>query len=240
MKPTKVLDYKTYNSIGHLSGSRLGASDSKIDAKTEKCLTVMLPEHMKCFLYIEEKMDGTNVCVVRLHGELRVLSRSGYDCKESPQKQHQMFYRWVMANKEKFNKLLTNNHDRVVGEWLAQAHGTIYNGLSNPFQVFDLYHEKRQLPVSLRTKLVEQAGLVNVPIVLAGLTAVPIDVALSCVNKNAEGVVYRLEKMKKNATVMENTPWIIAKVVRMEKEDGKYLTDPNLSVWNWRESNDLS
>ena len=233
----KPLDYKTYNSIGHLSGSRLGPKDRHIDKKQEEYLTIKFPEHQKCFLYIEEKMDGSNVTVVRLNGELVALGRSGYKCETSNQEQHRMFARYVQNNLAKFDKLLPNEHDRVVGEWMALAHGTIYKSLAAPFMAFDLYLNKVQQSVTRRQIQVFKAGLENVPSLWASSNSLSIDKALNLCSKNAEGVIYRLEKIqKKNDRAADYIPWIIAKVVRLEKEDGKYLEDE--LIWNYREPKD--
>lgn len=237
MRPKKVLPYKTYNSIGHLSGSRLGPTDSKIDMNTEKKMTEQFPLHHSCILFIEEKMDGSNVCVVRYEGELVCLSRSGYNCKDSNQEQHRMFYRWVMNHKEQFEELLPTNHDRVVGEWLALAHGTIYKELSSPFMAFDLYKNGIHQSLCNRKDEIDKVHLYNVPIILQSENPIPIRIALEYANmknSNGEGVVYRMEKRKRNKK--DNTfyyePWMIAKVVKQDKEDGKFLKDGQ-RIWNW-------
>lgn len=221
----KVLDYKTYNSIGHFATSRVGPKDHHIDSKTELLCTTAFPLHQKCYLYIEEKMDGSNVTVVRLNGQIYALGRSGYDCKDSNLEQHRMFYRWVEKNKEKFEKLLPNEHDRVVGEWMVQAHGTIYKDLPSFYMAFDLFYNKEQQSVRTRIKAVEDVGLYNVPLIYKGDTPISLEIASTwpSMNPDAEGVVYRLEKVNKNHPHEFNKPWIIAKFVKQDKVDGKYI-----------------
>lgn len=249
--PTKVLDYKPYNSIGHLPGSRTGESDSTIDKKQADFFTKEFPP-IKCVLYLEEKMDGTNVSVVRKNGKIIPIGRSGYPCHDSNQEQHRMFYRWLMSNIDKFEKLLPGEDDRVVGEWMALAHGTIYPNLKSPFMAFDLYRNKVQQNVAIRRLDVEDVGLFNVPLLwLETSSAISTEDALNIlntINPDAEGVVYRLEKRKKGELELTDTiPWMIAKLVKMDKEDGKYFKyidengqqqskKPDEYLWNWKEN----
>jgi len=51
-------------------------------------------------------------------------------------------------------------------------------------------------------------------------------------NALAEGVVYRLERFDKK--INRYVPYIIAKVVRLDKEDGKYLKEGQ-SIWMWEQ-----
>lgn len=251
--PTKLLGYKPYNSIPHLLGSRLGEGDRHLQGKQGLYMVQSFPEDGRFFLFIEEKMDGSNCTVVRLNGEIRTLGRAGYDCAGSNQEQHRMFNRWVMKNKEKFEELLPNELDRCAGEWMALAHGTIYPNLESPYMIFDLFMTNNgkydfdtgvrklsagphpvQFPTSLRRQLVDAAGLVSVPLRKVSTTAVSAEDALKLVDDNAEGVVYRLEKVSKNHIFSK--PYLIAKIVKMEKEDGKYLRNgQENNIWNWKE-----
>lgn len=186
-------------------------------------------------MIVEEKMDGTNVCVVRHNDKIIALGRSGYDCEDSPQEQHKMFHRWVMGNKEKFEQLLPNNDDRVVGEWLALAHGTIYPAekIVQPFMAFDLFLQKKQQDYLTRKESVEQVGLINVPQLYFGTETLAVDDAMAMAEPNSEGVIYRLERMVSKKDT-HYTPWVIAKVVKKEKVDGFYLHQETFT-WNWVE-----
>ena len=238
-----------YNSIGHLKGSRLGEAERHIDDAQTKRFTEKGPKDKKCVWFVEEKMDGSNCSVMRINGEIRTLTRTGYSCAQSNYEQHKMFDRWVMSNKEKFEELLPNEQDRCVGEWMALAHGTIYKDLASPYMIFDLFRtnlsefsfdmgvvkltagpDPVRFPIVLRRKLVADAWLTNVPLVYQGDKPISVSDALSLVDDNAEGVVYRIEKVSKNCDY--SSPWMIGKVVKQEKEDGKYLKDGN-EIWNW-------
>lgn len=228
---------KSYDSIPHLSKSRLGEADSHIDAKQEAFLTAQLPP-IDCILYIEEKMDGSNCAVIRKNGEIIPIGRSGYRCIDSNFEQHRRFHKYVMDRKESFEKLLPDEDDRVVGEWLAQAHGTIYPNVTTPYLVFDLLKSGKRIGYEEKREIFKKHGFQMVPLLMMVRRAVPIEeaisVALDC-NPLTEGVVYRLERYDKKMD--KYVPHIIAKVVRMDKEDGKYLNSEN-PIWMWQESSE--
>jgi hypothetical protein len=74
---------------------------------------------------VQEKVDGSNVGVARIGGELHALGRSGYLAESSRYKQHQVFAVWVRNNADRFLAVLKDG-ERLCGEWLMQAHGTRY------------------------------------------------------------------------------------------------------------------
>lgn len=228
--PIKILSYKTYNSIGHLSSSRLGESDSKIDQNTENLLVKQTAGGHQLVI-VQEKIDGSNVCVVNQNGKLFALSRSGYNCETSNQEQHRMFHDYMMKHYDRFYSLLPTHDSRVVGEWTALAHGTIYIDVEDPFVAFDLYQKIdnviQPLPFKDFTTLVAIAGFKQPQILHMG-GACPIAKAMKKLDKyrpDSEGLVYRLEENFK--------PKIIAKYVKHDKVDGKYLKDGQ-QIWNWR------
>jgi len=231
--PEKVLPYKTYNKIGHLSKSRLGEGDHFIDEKTESQLTKQLTDPV-AVIYVEEKLDGSNVCVVRWKGELRCLTRSGYDCEKSTQEQHRMFARWVHHRRDLFGILLSEEEDRVVGEWLALAHGTKYQIDSgyNVFIAFDLYKKEHEMRYFDRIKSFASVGLAMPRLLHVGGActtnrAIKLLEEPSCHKpEDAEGVIYRMERPGKIA--------LKAKLVKKNKVDGKYLIDGQ-EIWNWHD-----
>lgn len=232
--PEKVLPYKTYNKIGHLSKSRLGEGDHFIDSKTEAQLTKQLTDPL-ALIYVEEKLDGSNVCVVRWKGELRCLTRSGYDCEKSNQEQHRMFARWVHNRRDLLGILLCEEEDRVVGEWLVLAHGTKYqvDWGNEAFIAFDLYTKNREVYYFDKIKLFSSVGL-KTPRLLHLGGACSTNRAIKLLEEpsyhkpeDAEGVIYRMERMG-------NKPSIKAKLVKKNKEDGKYIKDGQV-IWNWHD-----
>lgn len=228
--PEKILPYKTYNRIGHLSKSRLGEGDHFVDQKTEGLLTKQ-NDDPNSVIIVQEKLDGSNVCVVRWKGELRALGRSGYDCQYSNQEQHRLFHKFVMDRKDRFEKILPKEEDRVVGEWLALAHGTLYNLNHEPFVPFGLFEGQKELSFLALFSTCFANGFVT-PIVLHIGGACSVNRALKLLNAekyhgadNPEGVVYRMERPGK--------PPILAKLVKHDKEDGKFFKEGK-EIWNWK------
>ena len=87
-------------------------------------------------IIVTEKLDGSNVCVVRVKGALVPLGRAGYPAISSKYEQHRLFANWVYERLNRFEFLAEG--ERLCGEWLCQAHGTRYELKHEPFVVFDL------------------------------------------------------------------------------------------------------
>ena len=241
----KLLSYKTYASIPHLSFSRLGPSESTVDAKQESYLLGQWPPEFSCNLIVEEKLDGSNVCVVLKDNELLTLSRNGFDCATSNQEQHLMFARYVKKNTAKFKALFGSldkpGELRIVGEWLALAHGTKYT-VDDPFVVLDAYSHTSQEDKQINWFRVNAAALslgFRRPALFLNikdqqmLTGFP-DIALSKNNDahdGIEGCIFRLLRKKKKAD-LNYEPWLIAKAIFPHKVDGKYLMNKQI-IWNW-------
>ncbi len=230
VRPKRILEYKTYNKIPHLPSSRLGEGDHCVDINTESLLTKDCPN--ECLVIVQEKLDGSNVCVVRHKGKLFALSRSGYDCSNSNQEQHRMFAAYVKKYINKFSSIIINDGDRIVGEWLALAHGTIYEGIEEPFVPFDMYIDKKQLSYWEFLTKISRVEL-EPPALLHVGGACSIRRALKLLTKYSEwddneGVIYRLEE--------NMIPKIMAKYVNHDKVDGKYLKDGIMPIYNWRQT----
>ena len=224
----KPLGQKAYGSIGHLPGSRLGPGDHSVNEGQERiCLKRARDRHD--FIVVQEKLDGSCVSVAKLNGELVALGRAGYLANTSPHEQHHLFAAWVRENETRFAELLTDG-ERVVGEWLAMAHGTRYALPHEPFVPFDLMrgHERATTPeVEERTR---RTGF-TMPRLIAAGDACPMDVVLAALEDRSahgaidptEGAVWRVER--------RGVVDFLAKWVRPDKVDGLYFVDP--SVWNW-------
>ncbi len=121
---TKPLNKKLYGSIPHLPYSRLGEGDHKIsDGQAKICLEKERDKHD--VIIVQEKVDGSNCGVAKVNGKILPLTRAGYIASTSRFEQHIFFHKWVLANHKRFDGLL-NEGERIVGEWLALAHGTKY------------------------------------------------------------------------------------------------------------------
>lgn len=230
MSTVKPLGHRAYGSIPHLPGSRMGPGDHHIHdgqaaiatAKARKGDTVI----------VQEKLDGSCCAVARTDdGTLVALGRAGYLAATSPFVQHHLFADWVQAEAERFAWLEPGH--RVVGEWLAQAHGTRYDLPHEPFVVFDWMAGAKRMPYYLTQVAADRCGLASPHAVSVG-GPVSIDDAMAAVEPShhgaidpVEGAVWRVER----AGVVD----FLAKYVRPDKVDGCYL--PELTggdpVWNW-------
>ena len=227
----KPLGRKAYGSIGHIQGSRLGPGDHTVhEGQGDLCIS---KPHRNWRIVVQTKLDGSCVSAAKLEdGSIVALGRAGYLASTSNYEMHRVWDRWVKERLSDFDKLLSPG-ERVVGEWLAQAHGTIYNLEDRePFVAFDIMEGSQRIiheEFQERTK-----DLFAVPDYLYG----PIDplIAIDSLDvygaEDPEGVVYRAEEYTKNGPKVQ----FLAKYVLDGKEDGKYLkADP--PIWNWQFEN---
>ncbi len=227
----KPLGRRAYGSIGHLPNSRLGPSDSSVtEGQYKICCEKVRDKHDT--IIVQEKLDGSNVAVALKDDKLYPLTRAGYVANTSPYKQHHWFYDWVMEREDRFRSLLTEG-ERVSGEWLAQAHGTRYNlDGKEPFVAFDIFTPENNR-ILFRNFLERVQGHCYFPNILHVGGALPVEIAMERHNSKhygadeIEGVVYRVERNDKVD--------FLAKYVRPDKVDGKYLSGVtgHADVWNW-------
>lgn len=235
----KAIGRKNYGSIPHLPSSRIGPADHHCHVGQEIiCTTKARDRHDQ--IIILEKLDGTNVGIARHNGKILALTRAGYLAETSPYEQHRMFSDWVRDRESRFMSMLDDG-ERLVGEWLAQAHGTRYSLPSGPFVAFDL------ISGDLRTRYSHMlVRCISFDIRTPGLLHIggPLPVAEAMArhaqdnehgwheDDGPEGVVYRVERMGRVD--------FLAKWVRPDKVDGKYL--PGVAgnaidapeIWNWK------
>jgi hypothetical protein len=231
---TKPLGIKAYGHVNHLPGSRMGPGDHHCEPGQAVIATAKKRDAYD-HITVTVKLDGTCVAVARIDGVIVPLNRAGWPASSSPREQHQLFHAWAMENQNRFLNFLVDG-ERVVGEWLAQAHGTRYALHHEPFVAFDLMvGPKRLLHQELRSRC-ERHGLV-VPYLLGKGDGEPLSVkqALKEIETPrhgeldpVEGAVWRVERKDKYD--------FLAKYVRPDKIDGKYLPEASgqLDVWNWR------
>jgi hypothetical protein len=229
----KPLGRKAYGHIGHLPQSRMGAGDHKVPEGQARiaCLKVR-DRHDR--VIVQEKLDGSNVAVARYEGEIIPLVRAGYRAASSPFSQHALFHAWVFENNERFDRLLREG-ERLVGEWLAQAHGTRYFLTHEPFVAFDLMTEERRTPFDeFQARVMREFITPRVLHVGAGIPF-SVEAALEAVKVSGHGAIDQVEgavwRVERRGEVD-----FLAKYVRPEKVDGCYL--PSMTggeaVWNWR------
>ena len=226
----KPLGRKAYGSIGHLPESRMGPGDHHVSpGQARICTEKARDRHDRTI--VQEKLDGSCVAVALLDGALHPIGRAGWPAMSSRFEMHHLFAAWVWENEARFRSVLREG-ERIVGEWLAQAHGTIYDlGAHEPFGAFDIMVGDWRMPfdeffaridsVFLRPTLLHAGGPISVEMAMAlhRQERWPCD--------EVEGVVYRVER--------RGEVDFLAKYVRPDKIDGKYLS-ADAPLWNWRPS----
>jgi len=231
--PKKPLGRKSYGHIGHLPGSRIGPGDHMVHEGQAKIATIKTRDKHDLII-VQEKLDGSNVSAARLpDGSLVALGRAGYLAQSSPYEQHQLFAAWVRRHEDRFAFLQPG--ERLCGEWLAQAHGTIYKLTHEPFVAFDLMRAEIRATFKEFSERTQAAGFVMPRVISVG-PPVTIEFAMNALGEfgfhgatdRVEGAVWRIER--------KGEVDFLCKYVRPDKKDGCYL--PELSnaemIWNWR------
>jgi hypothetical protein len=226
--PKKPLGKPSYGSIPHLPCSRLGPGDHYISHGQAKICTEKARDRNDVII-VQEKLDGANVGVVKLNNQLLAISRAGYLVSDSPHRQLRMFGEWVERNRTRFDELL-NEGERVCGEWLAMAAGTVYDLPHEPFVAFDIMTGSKRIPFDefrIRATDFIQPMLISIG------EPFPIESMIECIKVSGhgaidpvEGAIYRVER---NGIVD-----FLAKYVHRFKQDGKYFEEVSgkPAVWN--------
>lgn len=226
MKPQ---NRKAYGSIGHLLGSRLGEHDKYVSEGEHRIFTEKLKDKSDTIIVLE-KMDGSCCAVCRTEDGVVAITRKGHDARTSPYQQHHMFADWVDEHRDFFVASLPIGW-RVVGEWMAQAHGTIYSNLSSPFYVFDLFNDANERqPFCVVKQWQKNADHVAARVFHIAYGPISIEDVwdeLMSFHPEAEGLIYRRENGDRVLG--------LAKWVRPDYVAGKYL--PGISgveteTWN--------
>lgn len=230
----KPLGRKNYGSIGHLPNSRMGPADHSVHEGQHRICTIKARDRHDQII-VTEKVDGSNVGIARVGDQIHALGRAGYLAQTSKYEQHQLFAAWVRERESHWRGVLQDGQ-RLVGEWLAQAHGTLYALPQGPFVAFDLMTGEDRLPFDVLLALCREHDIAMPRLIHRGG---PISVERAMELHGAgdhgadepEGVVYRVERKGEFD--------FMAKWVRPDKIDGKYLPDVEVAVtkvpiWNWR------
>ena len=218
----KPLGGKSYGHIPHLPGSRRGPQDHGLSAQQASLLTVKVRDKHD-LVTVQEKVDGSNVAAARIDGNILPITRSGYNAWTSNFQQHHEFAAWVKYNESRFLALLRDG-ERLCGEWLWQAHGTLYHLPHEPFVAFDIMRGKmeRELAKIVCERCVP-CGFTTPRVIHVG-TAISIESILAKLEPSGhgaidpvEGAVWRMERKGKVD--------FLGKYVRTDKVDGKYLPE---------------
>lgn len=217
----KPLGQKSYGSIPHLIGSRMGPSDHHAEAGQVRIATER-PRDKYDFIIVQEKLDGGNVGIAKVNGEILALTRAGYLAMTSPYATHYAFNQYVQDNKKRFDELLKEG-ERLCGEWLLTAVGTIYNLPHEPFVPFDLMTKMERATYVEFMERVIPFGF-KPPRCLSVGQPCSIESALELIKVSGhgaieavEGAIWRVERKGKVD--------FLVKYVRPDKVDGKYLKE---------------
>jgi len=227
----KPLGYKAYGSIPHLPGSRKGPGDHGIsEGQARMCCKKAKDKHDE--VIIQEKLDGSNVAIAKIDGQIVPLSRSGYRAETSPYEQHHFFAKWVFRNYDRFMWL--EEKQRLAGEWLAQAHSTRYDLSHEPFVAFDIMTRQLRLSYDNFLEKIKLGNFISPRLIHRG-DPFSVEDCLKVLEPSGhgaigpvEGAVWRVES--------KGSVNFLAKFVRPEKKDGIYLSSISgkPDVWNWR------
>jgi hypothetical protein len=228
----KPLNRKNYGSIGHLPCSRMGPGDHSVHEGQQRICTERSRDKHD-IIYCLEKCDGSNVGIARVDDNILALGRAGYLAQSSKYEQHQLFAHWVREREDFWREVLYSGQ-RLVGEWMAQAHGTRYSLPRGPFAAFDLMKDNYRTPFVHLKDLCDKFDI-PMPKILHIGGAISVKDAMEhqglgdhgCLDE-PEGAVWRVERRGEYD--------FHAKWVRPDKVDGKYLSSVsnNPEVWNWR------
>lgn len=227
---SKPLGTKAYGSIPHLPTSRLGPGDHHVNpGQARICLEKARDRHDR--ILVTEKLDGSNCAVARIGDDIVPLVRSGFRAASSRFEQHHLFAEWVADQTVRFAAVLKDG-ERLVGEWLLQAHGTRYVLPHEPFVAFDLMEGMTRIPYDaflervqsrfVTPRLIHDGGACTLETVREALADRSVHGALDPI----EGAVWRVER--------RGAVDFLAKWVRPDKQDGIYLPEVsgNPPVWN--------
>lgn len=233
----RPLGGKAYGSIPHLPGSRTGPADRHLAPGLARICTERARgagDHV----VVLEKLDGSCVAAARLGDTLVALGREGRLAAQSPNEARRLWAAWVSAHTERFLAVLQPG-ERLVGEWLALAHGTRYALPHEPFVCFDLMRERERLPWHELVSRARAGGFVTPGLIHEG-GPLSIEAAMERLRGGGfhgasdpvEGAVWRVER-RVGETVRVD---FLAKYVRPDKIDGSLLPENTgrPAVWNWR------
>jgi len=229
----KPLGIKNYGTIPLLPNSRVTPADKHCHEGQSRIATEK-PRDRHDEIIVQEKLDGSNVGVVLWHGCVLAITRAGYLARTSPFEQHWHFANWVDSYKDRFLSVLTENGERLCGEWLMQAHGTRYSLRHEPFVAFDIMREHYRLPYDEFCVRVKRGYFVTPHLIHRG-QPISAKVALDRLGEygyhgaidEAEGCVWRIQR--------RGEVDFLVKYLKPYKQDGFFLPEISgkESVWNW-------
>jgi RNA ligase len=230
-KPIKPLGQRAYGSIPHLPNSRRGPADKGLSDQQAKLLTEKTRDKYD-LVTVQEKLDGSNVAIANIDGDIVALIRAGYRADGSNYKMHHHFAKWAEINKKRFEALLKPN-ERVSGEWLSEAHGTRYNLPHEPFVAFDILTGNTRALAADVAKRCAEVNIITPRVIHVG-GSMSVEAMLAVLEPSGHGALEEIEgavwRMERKGVVD-----FLGKYVRSTKIDGKYLENVSGKppVYNW-------
>lgn len=230
-KAIKPLNAKAYGSIGHLPDSRMGPADHHVHEGQALICTTKPRKGDR--IIVSEKLDGSCMSVANINGEIVALTRAGYRVADVTYEHLRAFGPYVVEHGAQFSGLLKPG-ERVVGEWLPMAHGTIYDPrhlMFSPFVAFDIFRDGKRVlweefdsrvaSVEMRRAFCFHNSHLPCSVAHALHNLVPPEDGMDLygfhgAQEDVEGAVWRVER--------EGRVDFLAKYVRPDKVDGKYFT----------------
>lgn len=230
-KAEKPLRMKAYGSIGHLPNSRMGPADHHVHEGQAVICTTKPRKGDR--IIVSEKLDGSCMSVANINGEFVALTRAGYRATDVTYEHLRAFAPYVEQHHAEFAAMIQPG-ERIVGEWLPMAHGTIYDPkhlMFSPFVAFDIFRDGKRLLFDEFESRLEPVNFRRAFRIHDGPDPCSVARALQCLSPSedgldlfgyhgaqepVEGAVWRVER--------EGRVDFLAKYVRPEKTDGKYFT----------------
>lgn len=218
----KPLGIKNYGSIPHLSNSKLGTGDHFIHVGQEAIMTTRKRDkHDRILVF--EKYDGSNVGITKINDTIIGITRAGYRAETSKYEQHIIFSKWVVENYLLFYEMLKEG-ERIVGEWLMQAHGLVYEISTDPIIFFDYFNYENKRINNDDFNLILNNYKLNGARLLHDGNSIAVENLIEKLNQKTEniksielpeGMIYRVER--------KGEVDFLAKWVRSDYIAGKYL-----------------
>lgn len=225
-KGAKPLGHKSYESIPHLPGSKRGPADRGVEGGQARIATEKTRD-FKDLVIIQEKLDGSNVSVARINGEIVFLTRAGYTAESSPYEQHHQFHKWAGVQHKYGRWEWIREGERLCAEWLIMPHGTVYKD-HTLFVAFDIMRNRHER--ATYAELLYRCGntdIVTPNLIHMGGPAKPkwitkkLGMGKHGAQEKPEGAVWRIER--------EGKVDFLCKFIRHDFVPGKYIPELNTS-----------
>jgi len=177
-----------YPRTRHLSGSKLQVGDEDLS-------TIPISSIADKYVVVEEKIDGANVGISFVEGQLRLQSRGHYLTGGYRERHFSMLKNWANVFSPELYCVL---EDRYVmyGEWLYAKHTVFYDKLPHYFFEFDIFDKETGdfFSTEKRKELLHPLTFVHsVPILKEGRIE-NADVLKNCLGKS----LYKSDDWRKN------------------------------------------